>query len=104
MSELWITLYDQIFPDGIRAVDTGGRLPIHRSCAAMDPSSTMETRLLIEKYPEECSIIDAEGRLPLHIALENHASREQVQLLLLANPASTRVPDKMVVCLYTLHV
>ncbi len=45
-------------------------------------------RLAVKLYPEELEILNEDQKLPLQVALENGRSREEIQILVQAYPAS----------------
>jgi hypothetical protein len=71
-----------VYPDGVRNVDSGGRLPLHLAAAGNGTSqSVIDT--LIRFYPQSVSVKDDRGLIPLHLTLLKDDGGQQLDLTLL---------------------
>ena len=73
--------------------DKTGRTPLHYACGCY-PQDINLICLLIEKNPKSVLVLDKFDRYPLHIACDNHASAEIIDMLLKADPDNTSIQQK----------
>ena len=71
-----------VYPDGIREVDSGGRLPLHLASAGTETSVEVMDAL-VRFYPKSVSVKDDRGLIPLHLALLRDDGGQQLDLTLL---------------------
>ena len=83
-------------PACARAVDTGGRLPLHMIAASSADALIMQ--LLVEEYPQAVYKTDARGLTPLHMLMRNddvELTMDRVRILLGQTvPRGKRAPRK----------
>lgn len=80
-------------PDGLFLCDSlHKRYPMHFACQhASHNFAVMEA--LLSALPDTAMVRDKYGRLPLHYAIENDASNDVIELLLIYYPWSAAQPD-----------
>jgi len=81
-----------VYPEGVRDLDSGGRLPLH--LAAGSEGSVSALSILVRFYSESVIVKEDKGLIPLHLALlrdgNGELSTEILRILLGQNISGTR--------------
>ena len=96
----WTRALLLVSPSCVRAVDNGGRLPLHMVAASSGDVQLLQ--LLVQEYPESVARPDHRGLTPLHMLLRNEhvvPTLQHVRILLgqavpTLSSSSTRTPKR----------